>query len=429
MSVLTCRAAARCLLALLLALPLLARSADAETPLSLDEAVTLALTEQPLLRGIAAQSRVLRESAVAARQLPDPELNLGLMDLPVDTEDAYSLTDDGDTQIVVGVKQAFPRADKRRLRGEVMVRDAQRLDVEQLRTRRQVRREVALAWLTLWRETTAQRLVAAQQEDAQTQVALAEIALKTGTATQAEFLAARVEALTLADQVSASAQMIEQARSALSRWVGEAAWRPVERRLALAPPEPLPALLAQTRRHPELAAALAQRAVADTGTALARAEFQADWWLELGYGHRPAFSEMVMLQVGMDLPLFTAQRQDRKLAAALAQQDVADAAVDDVQRQLQAELRRLHVDAQRLDARLADYDAGLIPQSAARREAALIAWRNGRGLLREVIQARRDELALQLSQLGLRHALAQRQVQLAYFAVDEASATLEHPHE
>ncbi|WP_370305047.1 hypothetical protein [Sinimarinibacterium flocculans] len=55
--------------------------------------------------------------------------------------------------------------------------------------------------------------------------------------------------------------------------------------------------LERVRSHPQLAGASAQVAAPQTGAALARAAYKPDWRVELGYGYRPAFTEMVMLQV------------------------------------------------------------------------------------------------------------------------------------
>lgn len=116
--------------------------------LDLNEAADLAVTGQPLLKGLDAQAHAARESAVAARQLPDPQLVAGIQDVPINTGDAYSFTRDSDTQIQVGVMQEFPRAEKRRLRGELVDREAERLDAEHHLAQRTIRRDASLAWLS-----------------------------------------------------------------------------------------------------------------------------------------------------------------------------------------------------------------------------------------------------------------------------------------
>ncbi len=401
---------------------------DEGTALELGEAQALAITRQPLLEGLSAQARAERESAVASAQLPDPQLFGGIQDLPVTSGDAGSFTRDSDTQIQVGVMQEFPRAAKRHLRGALVEREADRLDAEHHLAERTIRRDAALAWLELWRYDQARMLTRASLREAEAQTQAVEIALKTGTATQAELLAARVEAGRLRDAVAGSEQSIEHARNLLSRWIGEAAFRPVCPDLPASPTlPPLDVVLTRVRSHPHLGGLRVQIAAAETAADLAKADYAPDWRVELGYADRPAFSEMVSLQVGIDLPVFTRNRQDRGLAAALAKGEAAESAVQDALRQLESEARLNRQDSERLAERLKNYDVELLPQAASRIEAAIAGWGAGRNGLREVLDGRRAALELQMARLELQHDAAKHVVQLHYLGAYDGVA--ENTHE
>lgn len=396
--------------------------------LEMGEAQMLAVTRQPLLEGLNAQARAERESAIASEQLPDPKLFGGIQDLPVTSGDAGSFTRDSDTQIQVGVMQEFPRAAKRHLRGALNEREADRLDADHHLAGRTIRRDAALAWLELWRYDQARMLTRANLREAEAQTQAVEIALKTGTATQAELLASRVEAGRLRDALAGSEQSIEHARNLLSRWIGEAAFRPVCPDLPASPPlPPLEVVLERVHSHPHLGGLRVQIAAAETAADLAKAEYAPDWRVELGYADRPAFSEMVSLQVGIDLPVFTRNRQDRGLAAALAKQDAAESAVQDALRQLESEARLNHHDSLRLVERLKNYDAELLPQAGSRVEAAIAGWGAGRNALREVLDGRRATLELQMARLELQHDAAKHVVQLHYLGAYDGVA--ENTHE
>jgi len=396
--------------------------------LEMGEVQTLAVTRQPLLEGLNAQARAERESAIASEQLPDPKLIGGIQDLPVSSGDAGSFTRDSDTQIQVGVMQEFPRAAKRQLRGALNAREADRLDAEHQLAERTIRRDAALAWLELWRYDQARMLTRANLREAEAQTQAVEIALKTGTATQAELLAARMEAGRLRDTLAGSEQSIEHARNLLSRWIGQAAFRPVCPDLPMSPPIlPLEVVLERVRSHPHLDGLRVQIAAAETAAELARAEYAPDWRVELGYADRPAFSEMVSLQFGIDLPVLTRNRQDRGVAAALAKQDVAESAVQDALRQLESEARLNHHDSLRLAERLKNYDAELLPQAGSRIKAAIAGWGAGRNALREVLDGRRAALELQMTRLELQHDAAKHVVQLHYLGAYDGVA--ENTHE
>ncbi|MDZ4079819.1 MULTISPECIES: TolC family protein [Hydrocarboniphaga] len=399
--------------------------------LTLGEVERLAVSGQPILIGLEAQASAALETAVAARQLPDPQLVTGIQDVPVNTSDAWSLRRDSDTQIQAGLMQEFPRAEKRRLRGELSEREAGRLQAEHHLAWRSVRRDAALAWLQTWKYDRTLRLTRDGLREAETQMQIVEIALRTGGATQAEFLTARQEADRLKDAVAAAEQSIAHARNGLSRWIGDEAFRPVTADLPVLPAlPPLEVVLERVRQHPHLAGAAAQVAMAQTNADLAAAAYKPDWRVEVGYGYRPEFSEMAMLQVGIDLPVFTRNRQDRAVAAARAQQEAAAAAIDDASRQLLSEARLNHQDWERLTTRLKSYDEGLLPQSGNRVTASLAGWRSGRGLLRDVIDARRGALELQMARLDLQSDLAMHYIQLSYLgAFEDASGAGDQNHE
>lgn len=399
---------------------------DSGVALELAAAQELAVTRQPLLEALSAQARAERESAVAAGQLPDPQLSLGVQGLPINTDDAGSFTRDGDTQLTLGLMQEFPRAAKRRLRGALNEREAQRLDAQAQLAERGIRRDTALAWLELWRFQQALLLNRASLFEAEAQMQAVEIALRTGSATQSELLGARVEAGRMRDAVAGTEQSIGHARNVLSRWIGEAALRPAGPDFPTPPLPPLAQVLERVRTHPQLAALEVQISAAETGAELAKADYAPDWRIELGYADRPAFSDMVSVQVGIDLPVFTRNRQDRGLAAALARGDAAESAARDALRELQAEARLNHHDSERLRERLHAYESALLPDSAHRVEAAVAGWGAGRNALREVLDARRAALELQMTRLELQHDAARHVVQLNYLGAYDSTAESSH---
>src|SRR3546814_9642355 len=68
-------------------LMLTAVSAQAEPVLSLSEAIGLAVQNQPLLQSLDDASAASREAAIASSQLPDPRLNVGIVNLPITGSD------------------------------------------------------------------------------------------------------------------------------------------------------------------------------------------------------------------------------------------------------------------------------------------------------------------------------------------------------
>lgn len=389
-------------------------------PLSLREAQMRAVASQPLLEGLASRARAAREMSIAARELPDPEVGIGIAEVPVQGGSAWSLVDEADTQLRFGFIQAFPRAQKRRLRGELGERDAERLDAEQTALQREIGRDVALAWLDVWRQERAVALAREALAAATLQLEALAIASASGSARQSDVLAARVEASRLGDGVAGSAQDVAHARNALSRWIGAEAQRPLADALPTLPqPPPVAIALARVRQHPHLDAIAAGVLVAQTGAAAARADYAPDYRVALAYGRRDHFDDLLSVEVSMPVPLFRRNRQDRRLAAALADEDAALAALADARRLHEAAARLALDDVAHLTRRLDAYDSTLLPQAEARVEAALIDWASGRGSLHDVLEARRAVLDVRRARLDLQHDRARHAAELAWLGVFE----------
>ena len=127
-------------------LPWCAVAAD-NLSLSFDEALAAAASNAPSLAAAAARDAAARHAAIAAGELPDPKLIVGLDNLPVTGADDWSLGRDFMTMQRVGVSQEVPNRGKRKARedeADAAIADAQFVTRAE---RLKVKREAALAWL------------------------------------------------------------------------------------------------------------------------------------------------------------------------------------------------------------------------------------------------------------------------------------------
>ena len=83
-------------------------------PMAFDAAVRSAAANAPSLRASAAGVDATRSASIAAGQLPDPTLNIGVDNFPVSGPPAFTLNGDSMTMVRVGIEQAFPNPAKRR---------------------------------------------------------------------------------------------------------------------------------------------------------------------------------------------------------------------------------------------------------------------------------------------------------------------------
>ncbi len=387
-------------------------------PLTLDEAVRLAVRDQPLLRQQDDRAAAARNRAVAARQLPDPQLVLQTMDLPVDGGEAFSASRDNFTIYSAGLMQQFTLPGKRRLRSELQTQDAEASAITGVALARKIARDAGVAWVDVWAAQQAGALITEQVDQGGQQREAATILYRSGgDRSQADVLAARVAEQTLADRRDQVRQQLHRAQAKLSRWIGAVALQrlPSERLPVLPEPKPLDALLAALPKHPALRAAEMSVNKAGTGIALARESYWPDWSLEVDYGYRPRYSDFISVTARVDLPLFHADRQDRELAAARQEAEAASERHADLHRQLAAELRADYMQWQDAKVRLQRYDAEILPTTEARTAAALAGYRAANDPLSAVLDAHEAALDVRLQRLQLAAEVVRLRLTLRYF--------------
>ena len=394
----------------------------AADPLTLVEAQRIAVGRSQQLVAQDALTTAAREQAVAAGQLPDPVLKLGIDNLPANGPDRFSLTRDFMTMRRIGVMQEIPRAEKRQLRTEKLERDADRVQAQRQLALANVQRDTALAWLDRYYAQAQRELLQQQVEETQLQVQAADSAFRTSRGSQADVFSARAAVITLQDRLS---QIDRQSRSAtlmLARWVGASA---AERPTSGSPPwqtTPLQGDIStdHLKRHPDLLAIGAEIDAAETEVRLAQANKKADISIEASYAQRgPAFSNMLSIGVSIPLQWDQKNRQNRELGAKLAMVDEAKARYEDMLRNHEAEIRVWLNDWQTGKERVVRYRDELIPIARQRTEATLTSYRIGKSDLAAGLLARRDEIDVRMQALTLEMETARSWAQINFLIPDQ----------
>jgi outer membrane protein TolC len=390
------------------------------SPLTLEEATRLALAEQPQIAMQQALTLAAQETAVAEGQLPDPQIMLGVEDVPVNGPDAFNLTSDEMTQVVVGLAQEFPRGRTRDLRNKKATLEAEAAADGMAEALRQVRRSAALAWLDVFEREGA--LAKTQEIHAQSLhfAEALEIAYRAGNGSQAEVLAARIDAEQVADASASLRLEAHHMRTALARWIGAAAERPIAGGLPAMPPPGLEELLQSVERHPAIRSQDHRIEAAQAEVALGEDAYRPAWSLEVYYANRPEFSDMIGARINFDLPLFTADRQDRRQGARLALRDESRAQREDALRALRADAIESLRQWRDQSARVARYDEVILPAARLRLAATEAAYVDSRSPLASVIEARQSLLDAEVRRLELAVDAARGAVRCQYFIAPEA---------
>jgi len=341
--------------------------AFAAPELTLDEAERLALEQAPWLQHHRTNADAATERAVYEGRLPDPQLTLGLANVPTDS---YRLNQEDMTMTVVGVRQAFPPGKTLKLRTEraekELAREQARVQMEQRNLLRQVRQ----SWLELYFQEQSLRTLDESRRLAHKQLDAAEGRYRAAQETQQSVLRSRQALARLDERVPMIRAQRLRLQAQLARWVGDAAYQPL--------PAELPALPVAPgefdyTRHPEWIATQTMLDEARVEVEMVRQEYKPGMMLDVSYGFRRPMPDgterpdLLSAMVTFDLPVFRNKRQDRKLAEKQTMEAGARFELDDKRRELESMGRSLHAELDGLTEREKIFSERLLP--ATRREA------------------------------------------------------------
>lgn len=388
--------------------------------LSLTDAQRLAANDSPQIDAQTASLRAAQEGRLGAAELSDPKLIVGLDNLPVDSVDRFSLTRDFMTMRKIGFAQDFVRGEKLKLRGDradaEIRKEAALLSLAQVN----LKRDVALAWIDRYFAEQQRARLNELVRESELQITSTQASLAGAKGAAAESIAARLARVQLADRIIDADRLVARAEANLARFVGTLARLP----LAAAPPFDQLAhrhadLIAGLANHPHLAMYAPMQAMADTEVRLADAAKHPDWSLELAYARRgPAFSNMVSIGVRIDLPIFQSTRQDPAIGVKLAQANQVRAQAEAARRAHAAEIESMLADWEAAKRRVAKYANEILPLARTRSQVALAAYSGGRGDLAAVLDARKAEIDLGMSQLQMEADLAHAWANLNFLLLD-----------
>lgn len=390
--------------------------------LTLPEAEKLALGTDPTIKRFETKAQAMDAQAVADGQLPDPQLKVAMLNLPVDT---FSRSEQAMTQLQLGLQQAFPRGHSLSImtHREQALAEADRARAQTQRTG--VLQSVRDSWLELYYWRQAKRIVQDMRPLFAKLAQITRFEYGTGRKNQQDVLRAQLELSRLDDRVTRIEAARDAAQAQLAEWVGQpAAQRPL-------PPD-LPALATLPARddlekqlfeHPQVLTQDALVKAGERGVDLARAQYMPGWRVDVSYGFRSGnepsgadrpdfFSAMVYV----DLPIFTNKRQDKGLAAARQREQAARFARDDRIRALRSMLDGTYARWDRLNERARLYERRIVPEARQNATVSLEAYQNDDTDFTTLMRAAIAELQARLDALNVRVERAKAHVKLLYLA-------------
>lgn len=410
---------------LLVAIAFAPLSTGAQSPpsLSLPEALRLAQARSPQLAAQSAAIGAAENLIVSAGQRPDPQLGIGVENLPINGSDAFSFGRDFMTMRKIGISQEFTRTEKLHAREAKAVAERQREQAKLISAETDLRREVALAWLDRYFIEQQLRVLRDLERETALLAEAARAALAGGKGSPADPIVARTARVQVQDRIQEVGRDLKGAQASLARYVGDTeAARPLDKppsfyTLPHAPNEFLQVL----EHHPKLLTYEPTEAMARADIAEAQAAKKPDWSLELAYAQRgSSFSNMVTIQARIDLPIFGEKRQNPVIAARYKALEQVRAEREEARRMHEAEIKRMLADWETARARLKRYWEELVPLSREAAAAALAAYRSGRGNLAAALEARRTAVETRFADVQTQAELARAWANLNFLVSESA---------
>ncbi|PCH84414.1 MAG: hypothetical protein COB89_04630 [Piscirickettsiaceae bacterium] len=411
----------RLLLSILIVMPVWASESNV---LALSEAVGTALENDSLVMLKQARAYSAEENAIADGELADPTLSLGIFNLPTTN---FNLNKNPTTQLRFGVKQAFPRGKtlhyqslKRRDLSEAEWANAALLKKSITRDVQQYYLEAFYQQKVLDELNNNRRLFARLLKNT-------EDSYSVGGANQQAVFQAKLELSTLDDRISQALSKQQSSKALLSKWLPDVMGRPLE--------EQLPKLSAlgdkmtiqnQLVSHPRIVIDNAYINAAKRAVSIAKEQYKPGF--NLGVEYRKRFGDelngqhrddLMAAMVTLDMPLFTANRQDRRLSASQFDMQSAKLMRDEHLNMLRQQLNKHHVTWQRLKEREALYKSRLLADAKANAKSALEAYQNRVIDFTTLIQAHVMELETRIRGWRVAVNRAKAHTELLYLSMME----------
>jgi outer membrane protein TolC len=387
--------------------------------LDLQQAEQLAIASDPTIEGFRVTALSYEDESVADDTLPDPRLSLGAVNVPVDS---FDLEQEQMTQLKLGIRQDFPRGDVlsiKKQQSQDLSRAAKSMADD---AKLKILRDVREAYLNLFYEASAYQIIRETRQLFSELVNITESNYAAGRVNQQDVVLAGLELSRLDDRSTKIKAREESYRVRLSQWIGEVAWYDIDSAFPQLPPMPEDIDLNQIiPQHPLIQAENAKVDASKQVTEMARQEYKPGWSLLLDYGYRsgnnPDGSERTDFAtaiVSLDVPLFTANRQDKKVSANEKKISAARYLKDDQLRKLKQLYEKNHYLWQRLHEREQLYKNSLLTAARNNTQAALKAYQSGVTEFNTLMRAEITELDVRLEDLRVRVDRAVAQANLLY---------------
>ncbi len=407
------------LFALWLALLCSAAAAGEGRKVGLLELEELALESNSTLAAASARHRSLEYRAAAAGVLPDPQLTVGILNLP---RSSLSFDETPMSGVSIGLSQTIPWPSKLGARSKIASQDAQAEEFELAVSRDRLIRLVRSAYYEYSYRIFSDVILDSTLVYVRNLIEVATTAYANGDGPVRDVLRAQTLKARLDNKKLAVEQGRQSALLALIRLTEDTTLTGAEIVPALTDVGPLDRgdLIGASLSHSPL---LKKAGALREGAAAREDLSRADYWPDLTFGFEyrlrrettmdpVAGEDFLSAKVGLRLPLWFSRGQKNKARAAeqgyLAQSEMESS----VRQQLRQRVEDLSLALRTTAESYQHYGVAIIPPAQAAYDAARVAYEVGGGGFDELLSAQKDLIDIRLERLGLRKQYSQKLAEL-----------------
>ena len=372
-------------------------------PLILPEAEALAIDYSPAIKRWALQADLQQQQGIASAQLPDPSINLGLINLPTDS---FKLDQEPMTQLKLGINQMIPpgrtlKLNRKRFEHQ-HTQHMHQLENETLLTLRTVR----MIWLEILYAQAMKKAILRDQKLFTQLLNTTRSLYAVGRQNQQDVILAQLQLSKLQQRLIKVTQQISSQRASLGQWIGMKVSKQIfHKKLPTWQYKPIneEQIICQLKHHPHVKALDNKTAAMNTGIALAHQRYKPSWGIGASYSYRDAQStngaqrsDLLSAQVTVSAPLFPKNRQDKQLAAAQLKKAVSSEERVNILNIMSAQASTEQANISSLQQQQTLFENAMLGQSKQRAESSLSAYQSNRGDFNSVIRAYISHLNLQI---------------------------------
>lgn len=349
--------------------------AQTEWQARLAAAIRRAAEQNPRVREADARIEAARRRVPQAAVLPDPEVEIGLQDVPV--HDPSLSRDDFTMEMVTG-RQRLPGRGKRTVQRAVAQAGVEGAAAMRAREMVEIAADTADAFFGLAEADRSLAILEEARQRLEDAAASATELYKVGKAGQSDVLQASLEKTSLDEQLS-TLRAERRARAArFNALQGLPAGAPVPPVGPVEPGSEVPAVTDLVRqaaeRSPAVAELTAEVQRAEQELELARLESRPDWMVMGYYGRRERFDDFIGVSASINLPWAHRRRLEERRAEKEAELAAARAGVEVARNQLQGEIEAAYADLEKNLEQARLYRDSILPQADINYRAAREAY-------------------------------------------------------